>query len=74
MLYPTEEDWAKWGITDECHKFFVLHWDELFDAETPDTWQVRTCNIVTLLGEMIEHRADSKSARSVPRSPPLHPG
>ena len=54
MLYPSEVDWAKWGISDECHKFFVLHWEELFNAETPDTWQVRTCNIVTMLGEIID--------------------
>jgi hypothetical protein len=54
MLYPTKEKWEAWGIEDECHKFFVLHWHELFHAETPDTWQVRTCNIVTLLEEMIE--------------------
>lgn len=54
MLYPTKEDWETWGIEDECHRFFVLHWHELFDAETPDTWQVRTCNIATLLEEMID--------------------
>ncbi len=52
MLYPTKEEWESWGIGDECHKYFVLHWYELFDAETSDTWQVRTCNIVTLLEEM----------------------
>jgi len=54
MLYPSEKDWEKWKISDECHKFFVLHWNELFDTQTPDTWQVRTCNIVTLLEEMID--------------------
>ena len=54
MLYPSEREWAEWGIVDECHKFFVLHWDELFDAETSDSWQVRTCNILSLLEEMID--------------------
>ncbi len=71
MLYPSEEDWAKWGISDECHRFFVLHWEELFNAETPDTWQVRTCNIVTMLGEIIDVARIARvreSARAVLRS------
>ena len=50
MLYPSPDDWAKWGIANECHQFFCLHWAELFDPETPDTWQVRACNIKTILG------------------------
>jgi hypothetical protein len=71
MLYPSEEDWAKWVISDECHKFFVLQWEELFNAETPDTWQVRTCNIVTMLGEIIDVARIARvreSARGVLRS------
>jgi hypothetical protein len=60
MLYPSPEKWAEWGIADECHQFFCLHWTELFDLQTPDTWQVRTCNIKTILRELIEsaHMAD----------------
>jgi hypothetical protein len=54
MLYPSPEKWAEWGILDECHQFFALHWTELFDTQTPDTWQVRTCNIKTVLLEMVE--------------------
>ncbi len=54
MLYPSPDDWAAWGIADRCHQFFCLHWAELFDPETPDTWQVRACNIKTILRELIE--------------------
>jgi hypothetical protein len=54
MLYPRPNDWADWGITDECHQFFCLHWAELFDPETPDTWQVRACNVKTILRELVE--------------------
>jgi hypothetical protein len=54
MLYPTAEEWATWGIGDECHRFFSLHWTELFDPDTPDTWQVRTCNVKTLINELID--------------------
>jgi hypothetical protein len=54
MLYPSTQDWTDWGITDEVHQFFCLHWTELFDPETPDTWQVRSCNIKTILRELID--------------------
>ncbi|MGA2254384.1 MAG: hypothetical protein ABSG53_06970 [Thermoguttaceae bacterium] len=54
MLYPSPDDWSEWGITDECHQFFCLHWAELFDPETPDTWQVSACNVKTILRELIE--------------------
>lgn len=54
MLYPAPGDWQAWGIQDESHQFFCLHWTELFDAETPDTWQVRSCNVNTLLQELID--------------------
>jgi hypothetical protein len=60
MLYPSSAKWAEWGIADECHQFFCLHWTELFDLRTPDTWQVRACNIKSILRELIEaaHIAD----------------
>ena len=71
MLYPSPENWVSWGIADECHQFFCLHWTELFDPETPDTWQVRACNIKIVLRELIEasHIADGFDAyRGVMRS------
>src|SRR5262245_55272484 len=54
MLYPSPAKWAEWAITDESHQFFCLHWNELFDPRTPDTWQVRTCNIKSILLELID--------------------
>jgi hypothetical protein len=54
MLYPTVQEWKDWGIEDECHQFFCLYWTELFDPETPDTWQVRACNVKTILRELID--------------------
>lgn len=71
MLYCSAEEWTEWGILDECHQFFSLHWTELFDTETPDTWQVRTCNVRTVLHELKEaaHIAKNKeSYRTVLRS------
>ena len=64
MLYPTPDDWSRWGISDECHQFFSLHWTELFDPDTPDTWQVRTCNAKSLMAEI----------ESLARTPGTHPG
>lgn len=54
MLYPKAAEWKAWGIDDECHQFFCLHWTELSDPETPDTWQVRSCNVKTILRELID--------------------
>jgi hypothetical protein len=54
MLYPNSAEWTQWAIDGECHRFFCLHWTELFDTQTPDTWQVRSCNIKTILQELIE--------------------
>ena len=54
MLYPTEAEWENWGIRDDVHRFFALHWTELFDHETADSWQVRTCNIRTILEELVD--------------------
>src|SRR6266567_7892980 len=54
MLYAPPEKWAELGILDECHQFFAPYWTELFDTQTPDTWQVRTCNIKTILQELVE--------------------
>lgn len=54
MLYPSAQDWANWGVANNLHQFFSLHWMELFDGETPDTWQARTCNIRTILDELID--------------------
>lgn len=63
MLYPTAAEWTSWGISDECHQFFSLHWTELFDSDTPDTWQVRTCGVKTVLAEIETHA----------RTPATHP-
>lgn len=48
-----DEKWAEWGIANERHKFFVLRWQELFAEDTFDSWQVRTSNHKTILGEML---------------------
>src|SRR4051794_1270946 len=48
------EIWAYWGIASEISQLFVLHWDELFDSQTPDTWQVRTGSTRTVLEEIVE--------------------
>lgn len=53
MLYPTASDWAVWNVQAPLHRFFTLHWAELFDENTPDTWQVRTCNVNVLMDEIV---------------------
>ena len=71
MLYLSPERWAEYGIQEECHQFFALYWTELFDAQTPDTWQVRTCNIKTILQELVtaaQIAKDNESYRVVLRS------
>ena len=54
MLYPTAQEWGQWGVTANLHRFFALHWAEMLHNDTPDTWQVRTCNIRTILEEVID--------------------
>ena len=67
MLHPSAEDWRRWGIQEECHQFFALHWTELFDPETPDTWQVRTSNVKTILRELVEAARIAKDIESYRR-------
>lgn len=52
MKYPTEDDWVAWGITERCHKLFLLRWRELLDHRTADTWQLRTRNLKGVLLEV----------------------
>ncbi|HZL34155.1 MAG TPA: hypothetical protein VFC78_02525 [Tepidisphaeraceae bacterium] len=54
MFFFTENDWLNRGIDNELHRFFLLVWKEIFDELTPDTWQVRTSNILTVLRELIQ--------------------
>lgn len=54
MIFPDEATWRRWGIAEESHRFFVLRWDELFGENTFDTWQVRTCNVPSILNEILE--------------------
>lgn len=53
MFYPKTGDWSRYNVHAPLHKFFTLHWAELFDENTPDTWQVRTCNINVLMDELL---------------------
>ena len=41
------------GLTEPLQWFFVLHWEEVFDPQTPDTWQARTVNFPTILRETV---------------------
>jgi hypothetical protein len=54
MLFPGEEQWERWGISEDVHKFFVLRWHELFDEYTFDSWQVRSSNTRSILEEILE--------------------
>jgi len=54
MLYLNDAEWVKHGIANDLHRFFVLLWDELLHPETPDTWQVRTSNVRSALGELLD--------------------
>lgn len=49
------EDWLKeWGLETEAQLFFVLRWEEMFNEETYDSWQVRSCNLTSVLQEIYE--------------------
>ncbi len=54
MLFPREEQWQSWGITEDIHKFFYLRWQELFFERTFDSWQVRSSNIRSVLKEVLD--------------------
>jgi len=54
MIFPTEQNWIEWEIDKELHKFFLLRWQEIFDENTFDSWQLRSCNVKTILHEILE--------------------
>lgn len=47
-------DWSAADIPAAHHRLFVLQWAELFGEDYLDTWQVRTSNIIAILGEIEE--------------------
>jgi hypothetical protein len=53
MIFPTEQNWTDWEIKEELHKFFLLRWQEIFDGDTFYSWQVRSCNLKTILYEIL---------------------
>ena len=42
-----------WGLASDAQLFFVLRWQELFDENAYDSWQVRSCNVRSILEEML---------------------
>ncbi len=54
MIFPKEQDWIDWDIKEELHNFFLLRWEEIFNQDTFDSWQVRACNLNTILYEIFE--------------------
>jgi len=57
MIFLSDEELAAWGVVEDQHKFFIARWHELLDDDTFDSWQLRTCNIVSVLKEMANHIA-----------------
>jgi len=53
MIFPTDEDWQKWQIAEDAHKFFLLRWEEVFNEETFDSWKLRSSNVRTILREIL---------------------
>jgi hypothetical protein len=54
LIFPSELGWQNWGLENPLHRLFVLLWEEMFNEDSLDSWQVRTCNSLTLLEEMAE--------------------
>lgn len=54
MIFPTDENWASWGVDVDAHKFVIIKWCELFDINTFDSWQFRTSNLASILDEMLQ--------------------
>jgi len=53
MIFPTSEEWNSWKIADDAHRFFLLRWEEIFNEETFDSWQIRSSNVRTILSEIL---------------------
>ena len=53
MFFPKQETRDEWEIKEDLHKFFFLRWQEIFDETTFDSWQVRPCNLTSLLDELL---------------------
>ncbi|MCP4050481.1 MAG: hypothetical protein GY730_07230 [bacterium] len=53
MIFPKQETWDEWEIKEELHKFFFLRWQEIFDETTFDSWQIRSCNLTSILDELL---------------------
>lgn len=52
MLHIDDATWTRWQVVTERQKFFFLRWNELFDQDTFDTWQIRSSNVRSLLQEL----------------------
>jgi len=65
MKRPTKDFFIDAGITDPAHQFFVLRWYEIFDEFTFDSWQVRSSNIKTILGEILVSKYFSTSGYTI---------
>jgi hypothetical protein len=54
MRFPNAKNWAEWGLENGPQRLFFLLWEEMFDPDTPDTWQVRTTSVRAGLSEIVE--------------------
>lgn len=52
LLPPSVEDWDAWGVSAPIERFFVLRWYELLDDGGLDSWQARSSDLITLLGDI----------------------
>lgn len=66
-------NWDLLDIREDQHRLFLLLWRQLLDDATPDTWQVRSTNVLSLLGEIesVAHIALTEHMPSVAALPRL---
>ena len=64
MLNFSDKEWKSWNIMDEMDKFFILRWNELFSDDSYESWQVRTCNVLTILLEIVESAQIASKVKS----------
>jgi hypothetical protein len=71
-FYAPDARWTAWGVKSDLHRLFCLLWEEMLSDTTLDSWQVRTCNVPTLLAELEQvSTIAQRSDRYKPHIPPL---
>ena len=54
ISFPSKDEWSELCVAEPLHRFLILAWEELFDSDTSDKWEVRTAILRYVLNELLD--------------------